>query len=235
MINNLKILTVIPARGGSIGIPLKNLVKVNNTPIVELAAKFAKEISYIDRIVVSTDNIEIANAAVKGGASAPFMRPEYLSGDKISDLEVLTHSLIEMEHQDDCIYDVILMLQPTSPMRKKQQVIDTISKLIENDFDAVWTISKTDSKAHPLKQLRVINDTLNYYDEKGKEIIARQQLDSVYHRNGVAYAITRDCLINKKSIMGDRTGYVLCEGKHVSIDTEFDLELVNQFVSKPKK
>ena len=235
MINNLKILAVIPARGGSKGIPLKNLVKVNNTPIVELAARFAKEISHIDRIVVSTDNIEIANVAVKGGAKAPFMRPEYLSGDKISDLEVLTHALVEMEHQDNCTYDVVLMLQPTSPMRKKQQVIDTIFKLIDHDFDAVWTISKTDSKAHPLKQLRVINNTLNYYDEKGNEIISRQQLDSVYHRNGIAYAITRDCLLNKKSIMGDKTGYLICEGHHVSIDTEFDLELARYFSSKSKK
>ena len=235
MINNLKILTVIPARGGSKGIPLKNLSLIGDKSIVELAAIVASKITLLDRIVVSTDSQKIADAAIKGGASAPFMRPDYLSGDQISDLEVLTHALNEMELKDSCVYDLIIMLQPTSPLRTELQVIQTIEKLIAKDFDAVWTISETDTKSHPLKQLIIDEETVNYYDKDGKDIIARQQLKPVYHRNGIAYAITRNCLINKKSIMGDKTGYLICEGNNISIDTESDLDFARQFFTNLNK
>ncbi len=235
MINNLKILTVIPARGGSKGIPLKNLSLIGDKSIVELAAIVASKITLLDRIIVSTDSQKIADAAIKGGASAPFMRPDYLSGDQISDLEVLTHALNEMELKDSCVYDLIIMLQPTSPLRTELQVIQTIEKLIAKDFDAVWTISETDTKSHPLKQLIIDEETVNYYDKDGKDIIARQQLKPVYHRNGIAYAITRNCLINKKSIMGDKTGYLICEGNNISIDTESDLDFARQFFTNLNK
>jgi CMP-N-acetylneuraminic acid synthetase len=91
----------------------------------------------------------------------------------------------------------------------------------------VWTVSPTDSKAHPLKQLtRSADGELGYYDPKGKAIVARQQLEPVYHRNGIAYAITRSCLMDQQTIMGARTGALVLEGEFVSIDTEWDCQLV---------
>ena len=100
MINKLNVLAVIPARGGSKGIPLKNLKKVGGVPIVEIASQVASTVEFIDRIVVSTDNEEIAEAAVEGGADAPFRRPEILSGDRISDTQVLAHALKEVERKN---------------------------------------------------------------------------------------------------------------------------------------
>jgi len=155
MINGLNILAVIPARGGSKGVPLKNLREVGGVPIVELAAQVASQANYIDRIVVSTDHEGIAEAAIKGGADAPFRRPEELSGDRISDLQVLTHALLEMEKQDEKAYDIIVMLQPTSPLRTKKHIIDAIEMLVNGGYDSVWSVSETDSKCHPLKQLTV--------------------------------------------------------------------------------
>jgi CMP-N,N'-diacetyllegionaminic acid synthase len=232
MINGRQVLAVIPARGGSKGIPLKNLKKINGIPLVEMASKIASSIELIDRIVVSTDHNKIANSAIKGGASAPFMRPEKLSGDRISDLEVLTHALLEMEKKDNQIYDIILMLQPTSPMRTIKNIINVLDMLVSNDYDAVWTVSETDSKSHPLKQLKVKSNKLSYYDESGKDIIARQQLDPVYHRNGIAYAIIRECLLENKSIMGENTGALICDGINISIDTERDLFLAEYEINK---
>ena len=116
------------------------------------------------------------------------------------------------------------MLQPTSPFRRSSQVTETVVRLIEGNYDAVWTVSETDSKAHPLKQLILNQDRLNYYDPAGKAIIARQQLVPVYHRNGVAYAISRECLVDKKSIMGDKTSYVVIDDLLVNIDTELDFQ-----------
>jgi CMP-N,N'-diacetyllegionaminic acid synthase len=232
MINDLNILAVIPARGGSKGIPLKNLKKVGGVPIVELASQVASSVEFIDRIVVSTDNEEIAKAAINGGADAQFRRPEVLSGDRISDLQVLTHALKEMERQDKKKYDVVVMLQPTSPLRTKQHIVDSLEMLINNNYDSVWTVSETDSKCHPLKQLKIKNKALEYYDNRGKDIIARQQLEKVYHRNGLAYAIKREAILNNKTIKGSNCGALICQGDFISIDTEKDLELTNYFLKK---
>jgi CMP-N,N'-diacetyllegionaminic acid synthase len=227
MINKLNVLAVIPARGGSKGIPLKNLKKVGGIPMVELAAKVASSVDIIDRIIVSTDSEDIAQAAINGGADAPFFRPENLSGDRISDLQVLTHALIEIEKIDKKKYDVVVMLQPTSPLRKKQHVYDSIKMLVNDNYDSVWSVSETDSKSHPYKQLTVEDNRIGYYDIKGKKIVARQQLKTLYHRNGASYAFSRDCLLIKKDIMGDNTGALICDTNMISIDTEWDLMLTN--------
>jgi CMP-N-acetylneuraminic acid synthetase len=190
------------------------------------------EIPGIDRAIVSTDSEEIAQVARESGLDAPFCRPEALSGDRISDLQVLTHALLEMERLDKVVYDIVVMLQPTSPLRTAEHVRDTVQILIEGDWDAVWTVSETDSKGHPLKQLTVREGRLDYYDPAGKQIIARQQLVPVYHRNGVAYAIRRNCLVEQKSISGERTGALVIEGDMVSIDTLWDLELAEHIALK---
>jgi CMP-N,N'-diacetyllegionaminic acid synthase len=234
MISNKRILIVVPARGGSKGIPLKNLRKVDGVPLVAAVGKIIKSLSEIDQSVVSTDYEEIAIVAEDAGIAAPFRRPKELSGDRISDIEVLTHALLEMELIDSVTYDIIVMLQPTSPLRKAKHVMDTIKMLVDGAWDAVWTVSETDSKSHPLKQLTINNESLNYYDKSGDKIIARQQLEPVYHRNGIAYAIKRECLLNKKSIKGDRTGALIIKGDHISIDTEYDLDLVEFILSKGK-
>ena len=232
MIEGQRILVVCPARGGSKGIPLKNLKPFLGVPLVARVGHLVQEIPEIDRAIVSTDSEEIARVARESGLQAPFYRPEELSGDCISDLQVLTHALLEMERLDKVVYDIVVMLQPTSPLRTAAHVKDTIQMLIDGDWDAVWTVSETDSKGHPLKQLTVSDGRLDYYDPAGKQIIARQQLVPVYHRNGVAYAIRRNCLLEQKSISGERTGALVIEGNMVSIDTMWDLELAEYSHSK---
>jgi len=225
MIQGHRILAVVPARGGSKGIPFKNLRKLGGVPLVALAGQVAAECEMIDRAVVSTDNDEIARVAEGSGLIAPFRRPEELSGDRIGDWDVLNHALEEMERIDNTTYDIIVMLQPTSPGRTKEHIEETLQKLVFGGFDAVWTVSETDSKQHPLKQLTVAEEGhLTYFDPGGADIIARQQLNPVYHRNGIAYAITRDCIIRQKSIKGTHTGAIIVDGNLPNIDTEIDLE-----------
>lgn len=227
MIGDARVLAVVPARGGSKGIPLKNLRPVLGVPLVARVGQCIAELPVIDRAVVSTDHEEIARIAEEAGLAAPFRRPERLSGDRIGDWDVLNHAVLEMERLDNLRYDIIVMLQPTSPMRRTEDVLRTIQMLDDEGWDAVWTVSETDSKGHPLKQLILGRDgALDYYDQQGAAIIARQQLQPVYHRNGVAYAITRDCLVNQKTVKGVRTGALIVPGYHVSIDTEWDIEMV---------
>ena len=233
MFDSKRILAVVPARGGSKGIALKNLRTVLGIPLVAQVGHICSQVPEITRAVVSTDHEEIAQVAEKSGLAAPFRRPENISGDRIGDWDVLTHALGEMERLDQVQYDIVVMLQPTSPLRTVQNVRDTINMLITGKWDAVWTVSETDSKGHPLKQL-VIGEggAMDYYDPAGDQIIARQQLQPVYHRNGVAYAITRECLLDQNSIKGRRTGALIIEGHNVSIDTEWDLQLVNYLLSQ---
>lgn len=232
MIADRRILTVVPARGGSKGIPLKNLREVGGRSLVARVGDVVRRVPEIDRAVVSTDHEDIAREAEQAGIAAPFRRPEALCGDRIGDVDVLTHALQATEAIDGLRYDIIVMLQPTSPLRTPGNVSETIRKLVDGAWDSVWTVSETDSKAHPLKQLSVNGDALDYFDPAGAEIVARQQLKPVFHRNGIAYAMTRECLIDQRSIKGKRTGALVVEGEHVSIDTEWDVALVEFILSR---
>lgn len=225
MIEGRSVLVVVPARGGSKGVTLKNLREVCGVSLVGIVGRVVKRLPWVDRAVVSTDDDRIAAAAEAEGIGAPFRRPESLSGDRIGDWDVLQQALTEMESQDAREYDIVVMLQPTSPLRTPAQVQGCVRKLIDSEFDAVWTVSETDSKGHPLKQLLVSDSgEMDYYDSRGADIVARQQLTPVFHRNGVAYAITRSCLLNQKTIKGKRTGAFIVEEPLANIDTEEDLE-----------
>jgi CMP-N-acetylneuraminic acid synthetase len=234
MISGRTVLAVVPARGGSKGIPLKNLRSIGGRPLVARVGDIVKDAPEIDRAVVSTDHPEIARVAVASGLAAPFMRPAEISGDRIGDFEVLLHALETAEVVDNCRYDIIVMLQPTSPMRTAKNVSDTIKMLVDGGWDAIWTVSSTDSKGHPLKQLTLSDGAMDYYDPRGAQIIARQQLMPVYHRNGIAYAMTRACLVEQRTIKGRRTGAFVIEGDHISIDTEWDIALVEFALARQK-
>lgn len=225
MIEGKSILAVVPARGGSKGIKLKNLREIGGKSLIRMVAEVISQVGEIDKAVVSTDHEGIAIEAERFGLEAPFRRPNRLSGDRIGDVDVLTHALLESERIYERRFDIVLMLQPTSPMRRPEHVRSCLDKFCSDNVDATWTVSETDSKAHPLKQL-VLGEggLLDLYDAKGHSIIARQQLNKLYHRNGVAYAISRTCLVSKESISGHRSNAVVINDPLANIDEEIDLE-----------
>ena len=235
MLYEKRILVIVPARGGSKGVKLKNIRPLNGIPLVALVGRIVKQLDYIDRAVVSTDHPDIARVARESGLDVPFMRPESISGDMVSDWDVLYHALVATEEDDGETYDIIIMLQPTSPFREPEHVTATVKKLIEGNFDSVWTISETDSKSHPSKQLILNGEIVEYYDpENGPKIVARQQLSPVYHVNGLAYAFNRECLLNQKTRKGKKTSAVIIKETVVNIDTEFDFKLAEFILDKMK-
>ena len=223
MYKDKSILVVVPARGGSKGIKFKNIYPLAGKPLIAYTAETISLLDFVDRAVVSTDNEKIGDIAKQYGLSVPFLRPPELSEDIVSDWDVLVHALLKTEQADNRKYDVVIMLQPTCPLRKTQHVKDALNRLVEGGYDSVWTLSPTDSKAHPLKQLVLQGDLIEYYDPQGANIIARQQLKTVYHVNGAAYAITRECLLEKKSKKGDRCSAIIIEEQLANIDTEQDI------------
>ncbi len=181
MLDGRTVLIVVPARGGSKGIKLKNIRPLKGVPLVALVGKVVKQLDYVDRAVVSTDHPEIAKIAREAGLDVPFMRPESISGDIVSDWDVLHHALMATEEDDGNTYDIIIMLQPTSPFRKPEHVTATLKKLIEGNFDSVWTISETDSKSHPSKQLILNGEIVEYYDpENGPKIVAPIEIPALF-------------------------------------------------------
>ena len=227
MFDESRILVVVPARGGSKGVKHKNIHPLNGRPLIAYTADLVKELPFVDRAVVSTDDEAIARVATEAGLAVPFYRPETIAGDRIGDVDVLRHALLEMEQIDGVVYDVVVMLQPTCPLRRALHVQSCLEKLVRGAWDSVWTVNATDVKYHPLKQLVIESDgSMRLYDSAGRNIIARQQLKPTFTRNGACYANTRGCLLNQNALLGSRSAAVLIEETMVSIDTLEDFEIV---------
>ena len=208
MYKKKKILAVVLARAGSKGIKNKNLKKINGISLVGRVGLFIKKIKCIDFSIVSTNSTNIGKEASKYKLGYLFKRPASLSGSTISDELVLKHALIEIEKKVKVKFDIILSLPPTSPLRKTNDVIKSVKKLVDENYEAVWTISK-----------------------KGEKIKYRQQLDNTYYRNGSVYVLTRNTLMNKK-ILTKNSGYVISNTKQISIDSLEDLKKVREYLKK---
>lgn len=226
------VLVVVPARGGSKGVPLKNLHPLAGRPLLAHTGELVRRIPFVDRVVVSTDHDQIAAVSESYGLAAPFRRPPDLSGDLIGDAAVLSHALQEMERIDVRTYDVVVMLQPTCPLRLPEHVSDAVAHLVRGGWDAVWTVTRTDVKYHPLKQLIIGPEgEMTLFDSRGRSIVARQQLQPTYTRNGAAYAIRRSCLLEQNATLGRRSSAVVIDGPMVSIDTLGDFEVVERVLA----
>ncbi|MCX6112252.1 MAG: acylneuraminate cytidylyltransferase family protein, partial [Proteobacteria bacterium] len=140
MYNDKKILAVIPARGGSKGLPDKNIKKLYNKPLIVWSIEQAKESKYIDRVIVSTDSNEIAKIAVDHGAEVPFIRPSELAKDNTPTIDVLVHLINHLENNGSK-YDILLLLEPTSPLRKRGDIDNAMKAFIDNYKNADSVIS----------------------------------------------------------------------------------------------
>lgn len=232
MIDGRRILAVVPARGGSKGVPRKNLRKVAGVSLIGHVARVIGELGWLDAAVLSTDDPAIAREGGRHGLEAPFRRPPELAGDDAAAADVWLHAWRHCEHRDATRYDVSVLLEPTSPCRTAAQVEAAARLLIEGDWDSIWTVSVTGATCHPLKQLTVAPDgRLAHFDRAGADVVARQQLRTLHHRNGVAYVVTRDCLMERRALFGDRAGALPLDGDIVNIDTELDLRLADLILS----
>lgn len=225
----LRVLAVVPARGGSKGVPLKNIRPLAGLPLIAHTAKTISQCEFIDRAVVSTDHPGIAKIATDHGLDNPELRPSDLAGDQVGDLPVLVHALTSSEKRYDERYDIVLMLQPTSPIRTTEQIHEATTKIASGLHDTVWSISPTDLKFHPDKQMLIHGDELTYLTARGPEITARQQLAQTYHRNGVVYAFTRTSLVEGRMI-GKRPGFIKILSPYANIDTEKDFQQTEELL-----
>tara|TARA_B100000795_G_scaffold150551_1_gene112726 strand:+ start:2293 stop:4017 length:1725 start_codon:yes stop_codon:yes gene_type:complete len=224
-----KILAVIQARGGSKGIPKKNIYPINGHPLISYTIIAALKSKLIDELVVSTDSEEIARVAKQYGANVPFMRPKKLSGDKVFSVDSLMHALEESEKFYQKKYDYVIELPCVAPLRDHIDIDESIKLIIKNKSDSVISMTTTGEK-HPIRLKKIVNnkikDFCKEYPEPGQNS-RRQDLEpKSYIRNGAIYLMKRDVLVNTKSRHGNISiPYIMDDDKSVNIDTYEDLRL----------
>jgi len=236
-LNNItqKVLAIIPARGGSKGIPRKNIIEVNGVPLIAYSINAALNSTMITRTVVSTDSNEIMAVAKQYGAEVPFLRPPELAADDTPALPVLQHAVRLMVHKEKFVPDIILLLQPTSPLRTTKHIDEALQKLINSKADSIVSVTKVPHNCNPTSLMRLEGQYLvPYLDTLNETNQIRQKKPLFYARNGAAiYAFTYECLIKKNSIYGDRiVPYEMKKEESLDIDDMFDLEIAAYLLAK---
>jgi len=233
--NNKKVLGVIPARGGSKGIPNKNIIEILNKPLINYSIEAALKSKLLTHCVVSTNDQLISSIAKKAGAKVPFLRPENLSHDSSLSFPVIMHALEFMEKEQGITYDAVIMLQPTTPLRSSSDIDESINMLFSTEGDSVISVSDVGAN-HPLRMKRVVGDRLlNYVDQGFEDMRPRQQLPPVYIRNGAIYLALRSTLTEQQTFSGKEClAYLMPEMRSVNIDANTDLIVAEHYINKCK-
>lgn len=233
MNKELKILAVIPARGGSKGIPRKNLYNLNGYPLIYYAIKSAIDSKLITRHVVTTDDEEIKAVSESYGGNVPFMRPAELATDAALAIPTIQHAVQFAEETYQETYDYIIMLQPTAPLRTGSDVDDALTKLINDDV-AESIISIVDvNNYHPAKMKVIKDDKLLDFQDTGLENPPRQSLPKVFIVNGAIYATDRNVFMEKNTFKGASClPYEMPPEKSVNIDNIEDFLVAEYMISK---
>ena len=229
----LNVLAVVPARGGSKSIPRKNLCKVGGVSLVGRTARVVRSLSWIDRAVLSTDDPEIAEEGRFHGLEVPFLRPEELARDLSSSIDTWRHAWINSEKHYGMQFHLSTLLEPTSPLRRAEDVERTASALLDGEHLAAATVSKAPAHFTPHKCLTVDDEGfIGFYHYEGARYSLRQKIPSYYFRNGACYAVKREALVDKGQILEERCVAVIIDRPLVNIDDPFDLDLAEFLVAR---
>jgi len=222
----LTVLSVVPARGGSKSIPRKNLCKIGGMSLVGRSGQVTNALPWIDKAILSTDDKEIAEEGLLYGLEVPFIRPDELSGDLSTSVDMWQHAWLKSEKHYGMQFDISILLEPTSPLRRPEDVERTVATLLDGNHLAAATISKAPAHFTPHKCLTVdSNGYIGFYLKDGANFSIRQKIPTYYYRNGVCYAVKRETIIDKGYILEEDCAAVLIDRPLVNIDEPFDLEL----------
>jgi CMP-N-acetylneuraminic acid synthetase len=221
----MRVLGVIPARGGSKGIPNKNLVRVAGRPLLAYTADAARASTRLTRSIVSTDDAAIAEAARELGLEVPFMRPASLAADETPMLPVLQHAVRAMR-EEGLAADVVALLQPTSPLRRGEHIDAALAMLESSGADAVVSVVEVPHQFNPVSVLRLDGDRVQPFAE-GPLVTRRQDKPRVFARNGPAVLAVRASILEGGSLYGDDCrALVMSAEDSLDVDTPWDAALV---------
>ncbi|PIR66420.1 MAG: acylneuraminate cytidylyltransferase [Parcubacteria group bacterium CG10_big_fil_rev_8_21_14_0_10_36_14] len=234
MFKNKTILAVITARGGSKGIPRKNIKELAGKPLIAYTIEAAKNSKCLDYFLVSTDDSEIAGISREYGALVPFMRPDELATDNAKSIPVIQHVVKWLQENEDRTFDYVMILQPTSPLRTAEDIDMSIEKIVETDADSVMGMKKMEDMS--IAKLKVLDGDKIFplMEDEGNKSASRQSLKNVYKRNCAIY-LTRTDLIMRGDLFGkDSRAYIMSEERSVDINAPIDFEFA-EFLMQQKK
>ncbi|MBC8590317.1 cytidylyltransferase domain-containing protein [Wansuia hejianensis] len=224
MYKNKSILAIIPARGGSKGIARKNIINVSGKPLIQYTIDSAKKSKYIDRLVVSTEDAEIASISVRCGAEVPFLRPIELAEDETKTVDVLIDVIKKLEELG-CKYDYMVLLQPTQPLRQTFHIDEAIEMIIDKDEDSLVSVSEV--REHPIL-MRTVDEKNEARSLLGQRSdIRRQDFSKVYKVNGAVYINRLNNKFNINTSLNDnKLAYIMDKKYDLDIDEPEDLDLL---------
>lgn len=229
MYKNHRIICVIPARGGSKGLPRKNVLQICGKPLIAFTIEQALSSSYPDTVIVSTEDEEIAEISRSCGAEVPFMRPIELAQDDTPITEVLLHSLSWYENKEQS-FDIVVMLHVTSPLRTVEDIDNCIIKLVEENAENVFSV--TPSYRNPYFNMIEISGG-KVVQVKTGSFPSRQSAPEVYDLNASVYVWWKDVLVKKPAVYFENSRvYIMPRERSVDIDDEIDFELVKLLMEK---
>jgi len=226
------ITAIIPARGGSKSVPRKNIRLLNGKPLMYYTIKEAQSSNYIHRLFVSTEDSEIAEIA-KGYGAEVVPRPVELAQDDTPSLPVYQQVIEHLEEVGTFYPDVVVILQPTSPLRTAEDIDDAIEELLRIDCDSVVSVCEAE---HPPEWMcKLEGDRLKFMIEGGNRVTRRQDAPRTYRLNGAVYVTTRDIIMKQNMITGDDTrAYIMPLERSIDIDTDLDFKLAEILISERK-
>ena len=232
--DDLKILCIIPARGGSKGVPKKNIKLLNNIPLIGYSINTAKQSKYINKIIVSTDCSEIKTIAESFDIKVPFLRPKELANDTSLDIDYIKHTLEYLEQNENYSADLIVLLRPTTPIRNVTIVDDAILKMIKNK-DLLSLRSSHEVSESPFKWFKINNDTYSTITSEytiSETNKPRQKFEKVFIPNGYV-DITKPEIIKNNSQYGNKITSFITPTSY-EIDTMEDFEYLEYKITKEK-
>ena len=216
------VLAIVPARGGSKGVPGKNLRPLAGRLLIEYVAEAARQSGVVDRTILTTDSEEIADAGRRIGMEVPFLRPAELSLDETPMLPVIQHAVHELESRG-WTPGIVVLLQPTSPLRRAEHVREAVNLLRQTGADSVVTVVEVPRHLSPDYVMRIDDGLLRPFLPGGAGVTRRQDARAAYSRDGTVYAFRRDTLDRFGSIYGnDCRPLVIPSDQSLSIDTPRD-------------
>lgn len=225
MINDKSVLAIIPARGGSKGVPRKNLRHFNNKSLLAHTIHGALQSQFIDRVIVSSDDADIIAEAKNAGADVPFVRPVELASDTSPAWEATIHALENLPH-----YDYVVLLQVTTPLRETSDIDGCIEFCLSNDADACVTVAESPANPYWIYSLDENNQMIKVIP--GEVPLRRQDSPVAYVLNGAVYIARSDWYLQHKTFLTDETiGFVMSPDKSLDIDTEFDFKLLEVYAA----
>ena len=218
----MNIISIIPARGGSKGIPRKNIKLLNGKPLISYSIDASNSCSLIDDTYVSTEDAEISEIS-KGNNAEVIERPDELAGDDSSSIDVILHVLDYLENKGE-LPDLFVLLQPTSPLRTSEDIEASINSFLESDCDSLVSVCELDHRS--LLNFSLEDGFLVQNNNESLFNSRRQDIPTHYSLNGAIYITTPEFIRKNKSFYSDKTiPHVMSKEKSIDIDTYFDFKL----------